>query len=235
MRIVRPWPALCGAVLPALIVLGSVSASSGRKTLPVPKHQEVPTPTPTVSALATPTEIPATPNLVAALETEQGKATERIALFDDGTLAYVTRWSGRSILTRKKLSTEEMTVFRQVCLEAAHSDEEGVRRGTVLVDANVRRIELELVDERGASHRFAFDDLTQLSLSLGRARGALEDLRSRFLVKDIPKDQQWDPKSLKEGDQLIRHPSATLKDGQKVVLATAPTESAKAAAIEASK
>jgi hypothetical protein len=166
-------------------------------------------PTPTVTATPLPTEIPATPHLIVALETEQGKAGERTALFDDGTLAFVTRWSGRSVLTRKKLSAEEIAVIRQVCLDALPSDEETVRRKTVLIDANVRRMELEIVDDRGTSHRFAFDDFTQISLSLGRARGAVEDLRARFLVKEVPKEQQWDPSSLREGDVLVRRSDST--------------------------
>ncbi|MEO6324966.1 MAG: hypothetical protein ABIT01_13825 [Thermoanaerobaculia bacterium] len=165
--------------------------------------------TPEAAASPVPSGTPGTPHLIVALETEQGKASERTALFDDGTLAHVTRWSGRSVINRKKLSSEEIAIIRQVCLDALPSDEESRHRQTVLVDENVRRIELELVDEKGKSHRFAFDDFTQLSLSLGRARGAIEDLRARFLVKDVPKEQQWNPATLKEGDVLVRRSDST--------------------------
>jgi hypothetical protein len=150
-----------------------------------------------------PTEIPHDPHLVAALESEQGDGLERVAVFDDGTLVLVNRYKGRPIITRKTLSPAEVDLVRRVSAEAlVIPDIRQAERG-VLAAGNARRIHIEVVDPTGAVRTWAFDDLTELPLPVGRARGALEDVRSRFFRED-PKDTEWDASKVKTGDLLKR-------------------------------
>lgn len=159
---------------------------------------------PVTPAEALPPEMREAPHLIAAFESDQGEAGERLAVFDDGVVAFVVRWKERHVLRRKNLAPQELAVVRQVCLEALVAPDELIKSGTVLVDANVRRLSIEIVSKEGASRFFVFDDLTQLPLALGRARGALEDLRARFLVREVEKESLWDPADIHSGDLLVR-------------------------------
>jgi len=166
-----------------------------------------PSPPPTATALPTPTPTPEKrdPHLIAALESRQGIGLERVALFDDGTLVRVRGYRSERIVDRKAVSREEIGVIRAVCLEALAvraRDVEDPRR-SALGDAQARRITIEIADPAGGSRVFAYDDLTSLPLAVGRARGALEDLRSRF-EKEDPAETKWDTKPLKDGDFLRR-------------------------------
>jgi len=164
-----------------------------------------PAPTPTVLPTPTPTPEKRDPHLIAALESRQGIGMERVALFDDGTLVRVRGYRSERIVDRKAISREELDVIRRVCLEALAlrpKDVEDPRR-SALGDAEARRITIEIADPAGGSRVFAYGDLTSLPLAVGRARGALEDLRSRFEEED-PAGTKWDTKPLKDGDLLRR-------------------------------
>ena len=164
-----------------------------------------PSPAPTPTALPTPTPEKRDPHLVAALESRQGIGMERVALFDDGTLVRVRGYRAEQIVDRKAISREEIDVVRRVCLEALAvraKDVEDPGR-SVLGDAAARRITIEIADPAGGSRVYTYDDLTSLPLAVGRARGALEDLRSRFEKQDLA-ETKWDTVALKRGVFLRR-------------------------------
>jgi hypothetical protein len=166
-----------------------------------------PSPAPTPTALPTPTPTPEKrdPHLIAALESRQGIGMERIALFDDGTLVRVRGYRAERIVDRKAISPEEIDVVRRVCLEAltvrAKDVEDPAR--SALGDAQARRITIEISDPAGGSRLYTYDDLTSLPLAVGRARGALEDLRSRFENQDLA-ETKWNTAALKRGAFLRR-------------------------------
>lgn len=164
-----------------------------------------PSPAPTATPLPTPTPEKRDPRLVAALESRQGVGMERVALFDDGTLVRVRGYRTEQIVDRKAISREEIDVVRRICLEAlavrARDVEDPAR--SALGDADARRITIEIADPAGGSRRYAYDDLTSLPLAVGRARGALEDLRSRFEKQDLA-ETKWDTKPLRDGAFLRR-------------------------------
>lgn len=155
------------------------------------------TPTPT----ATPVR---TPRLVAAIESEQGLDFERVALFDDGRLVLIQRYRGRGIPRYKQLAPSEIDVVKRVVREALVVPSAG---GAVaersVADLQGRRLRLEVARDDGSVWIFASEDLTQLPLAIGRAKGAMEDLRARFFLSD-PKETAWDPSDVKSGD-LLRH------------------------------
>jgi len=162
-------------------------------------------PVPTPSPLPTPTPEKRDPHLIAALEWRQGLGMERVALFDDGALVRVRGFREERIVDRKTLAAEEVVVVRGVCLEALAvraKDVDDPSR-SVLGDAGGRRITLEIADPRGASRVYVFDDLVSLPLAVGRSRGALEDLRSRFEKQDLA-ETKWDTGGLKPGAFLRR-------------------------------
>ncbi len=164
-----------------------------------------PSPAPTPSPIPTPTPEKRDPHLIAALESRQGIGMERVALFDDGTLVKVTGYRAERIVDRKAISPEEIDVVRRVCLEALAvraRDVEDPRR-SALGDAQARRITIEITDPAGGSRIYTYDDLTSLPLAVGRARGALEDLRSRFEKQDLA-ETKWDTTVLKSGTFLRR-------------------------------
>src|SRR5664280_1613403 len=110
-----------------------------------------PSPAPTPTALQTPTPEKRDPRLVAALESRQGIGSERVALFDDGTLVRVRGYRAERIVDRKAISREEIDVVRRVCLEALAvraKDVEDPGR-SVLGDAQARRITIEITDPAG--------------------------------------------------------------------------------------
>jgi hypothetical protein len=166
-----------------------------------------PSPAPAPTSLPSPTPTPEKrdPHLIAALESRQGIGMERVALFDDGTLVRVRGYRDERVVDRKAISREEIDVVRRVCLEAlavrARDVEDPGR--SALGDAEARRITIEVAVPAGGSRIFAYDDLTSLPLAVGRARGALEDLRSRFEKQDLA-ETKWDTKSLKSGSFLRR-------------------------------
>jgi hypothetical protein len=165
------------------------------------------TPAPTPTALPTPTPTPEKreSHLIAALESRQGIGMERVALFDDGALIRVRGYRDEQIVDRKAISPEEVDVVRRVCLEALvvrAKDVEDPGR-SALGDAQARRITIEIAEPAGGSRLYTYDDLTSLPLAVGRARGALEDLRSRFEKQDLS-ETKWDTSVLKSGTFLRR-------------------------------
>ena len=117
-----------------------------------------PSPAPTPTALPTPTPERRDPRLIAALESRQGIGSERVALFDDGTLVRVRGYRAEQIVDRKAISPEEIDVVRRVCLEALAvraKDVEDPGR-SVLGDAQARRMTIEITDPAGGSRLYAY-------------------------------------------------------------------------------
>jgi len=165
----------------------------------------VTTPLPTAVPPPTPTPEERNPHLIAALESRQGLGMERVALFDDGSLVRVRSFRGERIVDRKALAAEEVAVVRGVCLEALSvraKDVDDPGR-SVLGDAGGRRITLEIMEPGGGSRLYTYDDLVSLPLAVGRARGALEDLRGRFEKQDLA-ETKWDTRGLVPGAFLRR-------------------------------
>lgn len=158
-------------------------------------------------AAATPTPTPAPaagPRLIAALESEQGEGSERIALFDDCTLINVVGYRGRSRARRKLVSTNERDLMVRVFAEAAAEAGERDFTSSVVGDAKARRFRLQIGEGKGA-RVFLFDDVSPLPLSVGRARGALQDMQSRFYRPEDQKQVElWDPSRVRAGDLLRR-------------------------------
>ncbi len=146
------------------------------------------------------------PGFVAALEVSQGEKNERVALFDDGTIAQAVRTGNAPIVVkRKRISPEERTVLSKVIAGAIASGEGSKGNPTLLTDRSRRKIVIEIARPEGGSVRFEFDDLSPLSLALGRARGALEELSERFQEpRASERERSWDPAIAKEGDRLHR-------------------------------
>lgn len=164
-----------------------------------------PAPTSTPTALPAPTPEARNPRLVVALETWQGVGRERTALYDDGTLVRVVSFRGVDALERRTVTAQEIEVVRRVCQDALTVDRRDVEDPgrMVLGDAQARRSRLEIPDGTGGVRAFPFDDLSTLPLAAGRARGAIEDLRSRFMKPD-PEEINWDTKGLRAGQFLKR-------------------------------
>ena len=146
------------------------------------------------------------PVFLAALEVIQGEKSERVALFDDGTIAQAVRvGEAPAAVRRKKISPEEKAVLSRVIAAALDSGEMSKGAPTLLVDQSRRRMVIEVARPEGDSLRFEFGDLSQLSLALGRARGALEDLFERFReTRPSDKERSWSASAVKEGDLLRR-------------------------------
>jgi hypothetical protein len=196
------------------LALVSWAAPAQERPVPTPAPAETPRPEPIrqeppppgfhrVTGEPTPTSTPTPlvePKLVAALESREGPDTERVAFFSDGTLVLVQGYRGRRTLRRKELTFSEVDLYRKVCAEAlAVPSTGGLERA--IPDLTGRRIRIEVVDPEGRSRIFETDDLTELPLAVGRAKAALEDLRSRFFRTD-PKEIYWDPKGVRAGDYL---------------------------------
>lgn len=146
------------------------------------------------------------PGFVAAFEMSQGEKSERVALFDDGTIAQAVRTGEAPIVVkRKRISPEERAVLSKVIAEALTPGEGPKGSPTLLIGQSRRKIVIEIARPEGGSVRFEFDDLAPLSLALGRARGALEDLSDRFQEpRASEKEVSWDAATVKEGDGLQR-------------------------------
>ena len=164
-----------------------------------------PTPTPTPLPPPTPTPERRDPRLIVALEVRQGVTRERTALFDDGTLVRVVNFRSVETQERRAVSPQEIEVVRRVCAEALAVERRDVEDPSraVIGETNARRMRLEIAESPGKVRAFPFDDLTSLPLAVGRARGAIEDLRARF-EKEDPAEFAWDTKGLKAGDRLRR-------------------------------
>ena len=170
----------------------------GRLQAPSPDSSPVP------SSAPVPAE--GLPAFVAALEVTQGEKSERVALFDDGTIAQAVRMGeAPAVVRRKKVSSEERAVLTRVITAALVTPEMSKGAPTLLADPSRRRMVIEIARPDAGSLRFEFGDLSQLSLELGRARGALEDLFERFReTRQVDKEKSWSPSAVKEGDLLAR-------------------------------
>ncbi|MEO8585106.1 MAG: hypothetical protein ABI584_03010 [Acidobacteriota bacterium] len=172
---------------------------------PVPTPVPAPAPSTTQLPTVTPTPEKRDPRLVAALESRQGLGMDRVALFDDGSLVHVRGFRDERLVDRKALAIEEVAVVRGVCLEAltVRSKDVDDPSRSVLGDAGGRRITLEIAVPGGGSRVYTYDDFASLPLAVGRARGALEDLRSRFDKQDLA-ETKWDTGGLRPGSLLRR-------------------------------
>ncbi len=168
-----------------------------------------PAPSPAPAPTATPTPVPTpevrNPHLVIALESWQGLGRERTALFDDGTLVRVVSFRGVDTLERRVVAPEEIEVIKRVCQDALVVERRDVEDPgrMVLGDTDARRLRLEIADGPGRIRAYPFDDLATLPLAVGRARGAIEDLRARF-AKEDPSELRWETKGLRAGSLLKR-------------------------------
>ena len=183
-------------ILASGVAIGPGTAAGSPEDPPMADPSGQPMPTPTVVPLAN-------PRLVAALEAEQGDGRERVAVFEDGTLVDSVSYKGRTTTRRKGLSVQELQVIRKICSEAYEAVEEGAAP-SVLTDSSIRRIRLELAVPGQKSRFFLFDDATAAPFVVGRVKGAMEDLRSRFLDRTISKEQRWDTRGLEVGAYLKR-------------------------------
>ncbi|MFN7987452.1 MAG: hypothetical protein U0529_08270 [Thermoanaerobaculia bacterium] len=180
---------------------------------PVPPARATATPAPsreetviTVDRGIAPTPTAVRPDdktFVASFEIEQGSGKERLSVYRDGTLALVRTYLGVQTLKKKVLSEDEVDFVRRVCsetlaLDVAEYRVDALRRG------QPRRFRIE-VGRTGEEPRvFGFDELAQVPLVLGRARGALEGLLDRFDESTVSQDDLWDPSGLRAGDVLTR-------------------------------
>ena len=153
-----------------------------------------------------PTPTPVRPDdktFVASFEVEQGNGKERLSVYRDGTLALVKSYLGVRSLKKKVLSEDEVDFVRKVCSETLVLDVseyrvDALRRG------QPRRFRIEVGRPDEEPRVFGFDDLAQVPLALGRARGALEGLLGRFDESTVSQDDIWDPSALRTGDVLVR-------------------------------
>jgi hypothetical protein len=169
-----------------------------------PQPEATPGPTPALPAAA-PAQA-GLPAFVASLEVAQGERRERVALFADGTIARSVRnGDAPAELRRKTISREELELLTRVIAGALDGREASRSAPALLVDGSRRRITIEIARPEGEAARFEFGDLSQISLELGRARGALEDLAERFdKTLAMQKGSGWNPSQVKEGDLLKR-------------------------------
>ena len=176
------------------LLLAQVPASDLFRTLP----EATPAPTPT--AVPVPDSLP---GFVAALTTTQAGVEDRVALFDDGTVLRTVRKGKRTARRRVSLGPQERDLVARVAREALAVDVGRVEPRTVEVGDSLRRYRLEVASTDGELRSFLFDELTAVPLALGRARGALEDLRER-VQKEEERLGAWDASSLEEGNRLRR-------------------------------
>lgn len=199
--------ALLVAVLFCALLGAGLQPGPGR---PDGEKKRTPTPTPTpefeASEEVVPTPTPEPPRFLAALDSKQGDGGERVAVFADGALVRTVTWRSRTVTKRLQLSREELDIVRRVLGEALASADQMPPAGGVLSNASERRMTMEIAPEIGAGPPLVlrFDDTTSLPLAFGRARGALEDLRSRFQSKSPVGDPGWDPGDVATGDRLRR-------------------------------
>lgn len=180
--------------LPALL-LGQVPASELFRTIP----EATPGPTPTVAPIPD-----SLPGFVASLTTTQAQVEDRVAVFADGTVLRTVRKGSRTTRFRHSLPAPERDLVVRVAREALAVDVSRVEPRTVEAGSGaLARHRVEVAGPGGEVRRFEFDELTTVPLALGRARGALEDLRGRLDAEE-ERQGRWDPKDLAEGDRLRR-------------------------------
>lgn len=155
------------------------------------------------AAEPTPTPRPEDKTLVAALDVEQGEGKDRVSLYRDGTLVLVRTYLGVRTVKKRVLSEVEVDVVRRVCSEALRVDAPEYRID-VLGATKPRRFRIEVGREGDLPKVFVVDELARVPLALGRTRGALEELLSRFDESGGANWQTWDPASVKAGDVLVR-------------------------------
>lgn len=161
-----------------------------------------PSPAPPVME-PTPTPRPEDKTLVAALDVEQGDGKDRVSLYRDGTLVLVRTYLGVRTLKKRLLPEAEVDVIRRVCAEALRVDVPEFRID-VLGATKPRRFRIEVGREGDLPKVFVVDELARVPLALGRTRGALEELLSRFDESSEAHWQKWDPAPVKAGDVLVR-------------------------------
>lgn len=172
---------------------------------------EPPVTTAPASPVAAPTETPRPEDktLIAALDVEQGDGKDRISLYRDGTLVLVRTYLGVRTVRKRVLPEVEIDVVRRVCAEALRVDVPEFRID-VLGVTKPRRFRIEVGRDGDLPKVFVVDELARVPLVLGRARGALEELFSRFDGSSGDHWQKWDPAPVKAGDVLVRR-----DDGQR--------------------
>ncbi|MHB8797499.1 MAG: hypothetical protein ACYDBY_03440 [Thermoanaerobaculia bacterium] len=183
------------AVLLASATLAAWGVASGEPpvtTAPGPPGAE-PTPTPR----------PEDKTLIAALDVEQGDGKDRVSLYRDGTLVLVRTYLGVRTVKKRVLAEVEVDVVRRVCAEALRVDVPEFRID-VLGATKPRRFRIEVGREGDLPKVFVVDELARVPLALGRTRGALEELLSRFDESDGANWETWDPAPVKSGDVLVR-------------------------------
>lgn len=189
----------------ALVVVLAVLRAPAEPRYPPPTAAPVQEATaqPGAGAAEAPPTRPDDKTLVASFEIEQGGGKERLSVYRDGTLALVKTYLGVRTLKKKLLTTDEVDFVRRVCTEALTLDVsdyrvDALRRG------EPRRFRIEVGRPDEEPRVFGFDELAQVPLVLGRARGALEGLLDRFDESTVSQDDLWDPSALKTGDVLTR-------------------------------
>ncbi len=148
----------------------------------------------------------ALPTFFAALEMVETGNIERVALFEDGTVVTVEREGAAApVLKKRQIGQEEKSILLRVISEALRLPEMQQLEARPLGHMSGRKISLEIARPGRESRRFEFDALTPLPVALGRAKGALEDLRSRFLDRrSAAGEDAWDNALLKVGSRVRR-------------------------------
>ncbi len=157
----------------------------------------------------TPTPRPEDKTLVAALDVEQGDGKDRVSLYRDGTLVLVRTYLGVRTVKKRVLSETEVDVVRRVCAEALRIDVPEFRID-VLGATMPRRFRIEVGREGELPKVYVVEELARVPLALGRTRGALEELLTRFDESSGAHWEKWDAASVKTGDVLVRR-----DDGQR--------------------
>ncbi len=193
--------ALCRAGAPALAGPPTSGSSAAGPSAPADiriLNDGDPEATPTPASPVTSPE----DDVVAALDVAEGLGHGRLTLFSSGTLVQATTFRGRTTIQKKRLSLDEVDVVRRVVSEALALPNDDFRSAALGTDPK-RRTTLEIGRPGGGPPRvFLIDELSSLPLALGRARGAMGDLRQRFLVPDPQKE--WDAADVEKGTRLRR-------------------------------
>ncbi|MCG3194288.1 MAG: hypothetical protein L6R30_05850 [Thermoanaerobaculia bacterium] len=151
---------------------------------------------------------------LASLEVKQGDAVERTAVFENGMVDF--RWyrPGRPVVkNRFQLPRIEIEAVRRVLEEGSRgtlADLDPGPQNALVPGRRTFRIELSAV-VAGEARIFEFDEMRRLPLTLGRIRGALEDLRGQLVAKEAEgRAKSWDPAGVQIGDRLIRRTDGTV-------------------------
>jgi hypothetical protein len=196
-------------LIAALLLAGQEDVAS----LVVPTPTPTPTPTSTPTPTATPEPgvtyvVPAPtpdrlPGFLASIERTQGNASERVALFDDGTAVRNTVDGGRKASSRLRLAPVERDALLRIFREALVISNEVFSTGRLVLERNQRVIRFEVAQPDGPTSSWTFDDMSRLPLPLGRAVDAMETLRIRLLERER-NAPAWDPSDVRRGALLRR-------------------------------